>query len=39
MFAIADSVQVVGTKAYVRFYERVGNSEEYRPISLDIAKI
>ncbi|SOZ12059.1 DUF3164 family protein [Cupriavidus taiwanensis] len=39
MFAIADSVQVIGTKAYVRFYERVGNSEEYRPISLDIAKI
>ncbi|EHP39402.1 hypothetical protein OR16_31614 [Cupriavidus basilensis OR16] len=39
MYAISDSVQVIGTKAYVRFYERVGDSEEYRPISLDIAKI
>ncbi|WP_316154747.1 DUF3164 family protein [Cupriavidus sp. BIC8F] len=39
MFAISDSVQVVGTKTYVRFYERIGDSEEYRPISLDIAKI
>jgi len=39
MFAISDSVQVVGTKTYVRFYERVGDTEEYRPISLDLAKI
>lgn len=39
MFAISDSVQVIGTKAYVRFYERVGNSEDYRPIPLDMAKI
>lgn len=37
MFAISDSVQVVGTKTYVRFYERIGDTEKYQPISLDIA--
>lgn len=39
MQAISDSVQVTGTKTYVRFYERVGDSDQYRPISLDIASI
>ncbi len=39
MFAISDSVQVIGTKAYVRFYERIDDSEKYRPISLDIATV
>ncbi|MGN5966232.1 DUF3164 family protein [Klebsiella oxytoca] len=37
MDAIAESIKVVGKKAYIRFYERVGDSGEYRPISLDIA--
>lgn len=39
MFAISDSVQVIGTKTYVRVYERIGDTDKYRPISLDIAAI
>ncbi|MCA8031994.1 MULTISPECIES: DUF3164 family protein [Burkholderia cepacia complex] len=39
MQAIVDSVQVTGTKPYVRFYERVGDSDQYVAISLDIASI
>lgn len=37
MSAINDAVQVVGSKAYIRIYERVGESDAYRPISLDVA--
>jgi hypothetical protein len=37
MKAIGESVQVVGSKQYIRFYERVGESDQYSPISLDIA--
>jgi hypothetical protein len=37
MKAIGESVQVVGSKQYIRFYERVGESDQYTPISLDIA--
>ncbi|WP_299197927.1 DUF3164 family protein [uncultured Amphritea sp.] len=39
MAAIADSIQVAGSKTYVRLYERVGESEQYQPISLDIAAL
>lgn len=39
MVAIGEAVQVVGTKSYIRLYERVGDSEEYRPISLDLAGV
>ncbi len=39
MKAITDSMQVSGTKSYIRFYERMGDSEEYTPISLDIAAL
>lgn len=39
MQAIADSVQVVGSKSYVRFYKRVAGSDQYQPLSLDIASI
>lgn len=39
MQAIADSIQVVGSKSYVRFYKRVANSDQYQPLSLDIASI
>jgi hypothetical protein len=39
MVAIGEAVQVVGTKSYIRVYERVGDSDEYRPISLDIAGV
>lgn len=37
MTAIGESVQVVGSKQYIRFYERVGDTDQYIPISLDIA--
>ncbi|MYM32237.1 DUF3164 family protein [Duganella sp. CY15W] len=39
MQAIGESVQVVGTSEYARFYERVGSSDEYKAISLDVAKV
>ena len=39
MQAISESVQIVSSKAYVRLYERIGDSEQYVPISLDIASI
>ncbi len=39
MMAITDSMQVAGTKSYIRFYERIGKSEEYTPIALDIAAL
>lgn len=39
MDAISDAVQVTGSKSYIRIYERVGNSDQYRPISLDIAGV
>lgn len=37
MTAIGESVQVVGSKQYARFYERVGDTDQYVPISLDMA--
>lgn len=39
MKAISESVQVVGTKQYIRFYERLGDTDQYRAISLDIAAV
>lgn len=39
MKAISDSVQVVGSKEYIRFHERVGDTDKYQPISLNIAAI
>lgn len=39
MEAIADSIQVAGSKTYVRLYERVGDSDQFRPIALDIAAL
>ncbi|ACL72742.1 conserved hypothetical protein [Thioalkalivibrio sulfidiphilus HL-EbGr7] len=39
MDAISDAVQVTGSKSYVRIYERVGDSDQYKPISLDIAGV
>ncbi|QUN38610.1 DUF3164 family protein [Burkholderia cenocepacia] len=39
MQAIGESVQVVGTKTYMRFYERADGSEQYTPISLDFASL
>lgn len=37
MQAISESVQVVSSKAYVRLYERVGETDKYVPIALDVA--
>lgn len=39
MDAISDSVQVVGSKSYIRVYKRVGETDKYEPISLDLASI
>lgn len=39
MTAIGEACQVVGSKSYIRLYERVGDSEQYQPISLDIAGV
>lgn len=37
MQAIKDSIQSTGTAVYVRVYERVGSTDQYRAISLDMA--
>ena len=37
MLAISEAVQVVGSKSYIRVYERIGDSGEYRAIALDVA--
>jgi len=38
MGAIGDAVQVVGSKSYIRLYERDANGK-YQPISLDLAGV
>lgn len=37
MQAIGDAVQVVGSKSYIRVYERDDATGDYNPISLDVA--
>lgn len=39
MDAISDSLQVIGSKRYMRVYERVGNQDQWTPISLDFAAL
>lgn len=39
MKAIAEAVQVTGSKSYIRVYERVGATDQYAPISLDVAGV
>lgn len=39
MDAISDAVQVTGSKSYVRIYERIGSTDQYRPISLNLAEV
>lgn len=39
MDAIKDSIQATGTAIYVRVYERVGDSDQYRAIPLDLAAV
>lgn len=38
MQAISDAIQVVGSKSYIRVYEREGDSDDWTPISLDVAR-
>lgn len=39
MTAIGEACQVVGSKSYIRVYERIGETDQYKPISLDIAGV
>ena len=39
MDAIADSFVVVGSRSYVRVYERVGDTNQYQSIPLDVAGV
>lgn len=39
MKAIGDACQVVGSKSYIRIYERIGETDQYRAISLDMASV
>lgn len=39
MTAIGESLQVVGSKSYVRFYERIAGTDKYDAISLDVAAV
>jgi hypothetical protein len=39
MTAIGESLQVVGSKSYVRFYKRIGESDKYEAIPLDVAGV
>ncbi len=39
MDAISDSLQVIGSKRYMRVYERVGNQDQWKAISLDFAAL
>lgn len=39
MQAIGDSLSVVGSRSYVRVYERVGDTDRYEAISLDLAAL
>ncbi len=39
MEAIADSIQITGSKSYIRLYERCGDSDQFKPVSLDLAAL
>lgn len=39
MEALKDSIQVTGTAVYVRVYKRVGKSDQYVPVPLDLAAV
>ena len=39
MQAISEACQVTGSKSYIRLYERVGDNNQYQPISLDLAGV
>lgn len=39
MQAISDSFSVVGSRSYVRLYQRVGDTDKYQAITLDLASV
>jgi hypothetical protein len=39
MEAIADSIQISGSTTYLRLYERLGETDQFESISLDLAKV
>ena len=39
MTAIGEAIQVVGSKAYVRVYKRIGDTDQYQQIPLDLAAV
>jgi len=39
MEAISDALQVIGSKAYIRVYERIEDTDKYEQIPLDIAAV
>ncbi len=39
MQALKDSIQTAGTAVYVRVYQRIGQSDQYRPVPLDLAAV
>lgn len=39
MKAIRDSIRVIGSKSYVRFYERDAADQPWLPVSIDLAKL
>lgn len=39
MEAIRNSITVMGSKPYIRIYERIGNTDRYEAISLDVSKL
>jgi len=39
MQAISDAVQVASSKSYIRIYERVGDSDKWQPVALDVAAV
>ncbi|MEW5682992.1 MAG: DUF3164 family protein [Pseudomonadota bacterium] len=39
MTAIGEAIQVVGSKAYVRVYQRIGDTDQYQQIPLDLAAV
>lgn len=39
MEAIKESITISGSKAYIRIYKRVGDTDEYKQINLDLAAV
>lgn len=39
MEAIGDAIQVIGSTPYLRVYERIGSSDKYRLLNLDVAGV